>query len=163
VAGKDRSPHRGVKTIDIANENYYRLILAAWHTTATRGIIMLVIRTSALLTASLLLSSVSHADDSPEHFKGEPSHTLTQALANLSEYNQKLEAILKKDELSPQDMHEVHVLTYTLENALDKIDDSVDAMEDQLEDVHKASERGNTKTVKEQGKTYLDNARELTR
>lgn len=124
---------------------------------------MLVIRTSALLTASLLLSSVSHADDRPDHFKGEPSHTLTEALSNLSEYNQRLETILKKDQLSPQDMHEVHVLTYTLENALDKIDDSVDALEDQLEDVHKASERGDTKTVKEQGKVYLDNARELTR
>lgn len=124
---------------------------------------MLVIRTSALLTASLLLSTPTLADDRPDHFKGEPSRTLTEALANLSEYNQRLEAILKKTDLSPEDMHEVHLLTYTLENALGKIDDSVDDMEDQLEDVHKASERGETKTVQEQGAVYLNNARELVK
>lgn len=37
---------------------------------------MLVIRTTALLTASLLLANPASADDRPAHFQGEPSPTL---------------------------------------------------------------------------------------
>ena len=44
-----------------------------------------------------------------------------QAVANFSEYNGKLEGLIQQEHLSPQDMHEVHMLTYTLENALAKI------------------------------------------
>ncbi|WP_229146145.1 DUF6746 family protein [Alcanivorax sp. 1008] len=124
---------------------------------------MLIIRTSALLTASLLLSSPSLADDPTDHFKGKPSPTLTEAMTNFTEYNKKLEALLAQDELSAKDMHEIHVLTYTLENALQKIDDSVDELEEMLEDVHKGSEHADPDKVKKQGKGYLELSRELMR
>ncbi|MEE4249369.1 MAG: DUF6746 family protein [Alcanivoracaceae bacterium] len=124
---------------------------------------MLFMHTSALLTASLLLSAAAFADDKPDHFKGEPSRTLAEAMNNFSEYNRKLEALLAKDDLAPQDMHEIHVLTYTLENALQKIDDSVDELEEMLEDVHKGSEHADPDKVKTQGKAYLELSGELQR
>ena len=124
---------------------------------------MLIIRTSAVLTASLLLSAPVFADDRPDHFKGEPSRTLSEAMSNFSEYNRRLEALLTKDELAPQDMHEIHVLTYTLENALQKIDDSVDELEELLEDVHKGSEHADPEKVKKQGKRYMELSNELAR
>ena len=124
---------------------------------------MLNIRTTAALTASLLLSAPVFADDKPDHFKGEPSRTLTEAMSNFSEYNRKLATLLAKDDLAPQDMHEIHVLTYTLENALQKIDDSVDQLEEMLEDVHKGSEHADPEKVKKQGKRYMDLSSELAR
>lgn len=124
---------------------------------------MLNIRTTAALTASLLLSAPVFADDKPDHFKGEPSRTLTEAMSNFSEYNRKLATLLAKDDLAPQDMHEIHVLTYTLENALQKIDDSVDQLEEMLEDVHKGSEHADPEKVKRQGKRYMDLSSELAR
>lgn len=124
---------------------------------------MLNIRTTAALTASLLLSAPVFADDKPDHFKGEPSRTLAEAMSNFSEYNRKLATLLAKDDLAPQDMHEIHVLTYTLENALQKIDDSVDQLEEMLEDVHKGSEHADPEKVKRQGKRYMDLSSELAR
>ena len=125
---------------------------------------MLIVRTSAALTASLLLLSTPLiADDKLDHFKGAPAATLTEAMSNFSEYNRKLETLLAKDQLAPQDMHEIHVLTYTLEKALQKIDDSVDELEEMLEDVHKGSEHGDPDKVKKQGKSYLNLSGELAR
>jgi hypothetical protein len=119
--------------------------------------------TTGLICASLALSAPSFADDRPAHSTGEPSHTLAEAMANLTEYNNRLEELLGKKELSAQDMHDIHMLTYTLENALETIEDSVDKLEDSLEKVHVASEHGDTNVVKTQGRAYLDGARELTK
>lgn len=124
---------------------------------------MPMIRTSVLLTASLLLSTAAFADDKLDHFKGEPSRTLAEAMNNFSEYNRKLAELIAKDNLAPQDMHDVHVLTYTLENALQKIDDSVDELEELLEEVHKGSEHADPDKVKRQGKAYLKLSEELKR
>ena len=71
---------------------------------------------------ALTFSAGSWADtERPDHFKGEPADTLQQAVTNLSEYNARFDKLLAEDELTPMDMHEVHQLTYTLENALQKI------------------------------------------
>ena len=144
--------------VDVAFENHYRLA-----STAPMENIMLILRTSALITASLLLSAPAFADDRPDHFKGEASATLGEAMSHFAEYNRKLAALLAKGELAPQDMHEIHVLTYTLENALEKIDDSVDTLKDTLEDVHKGSEHADPEKVKKQGKAYLQLSEELKR
>lgn len=116
---------------------------------------------TGLICAGLLLAAPSFADDRPAHSQGEPSHTLPEALANLTEYNNRLEGLLGKKELSTQDMHDIHMLTYTLENALETIEESVDKLEDSLEKVHVASEHGDINTAKTQGQIYLDSAREL--
>ena len=96
----------------------------------------------------------------PEHFKGKPAETLEQAVTNFSEYNSKLAKILAKDALNPKELHQVHELTYTLENALEKINAEFIELAEILETVHVASETADAKTVKNQGLHYLNTARQ---
>lgn len=102
-------------------------------------------------------------DDRPEHFEGKPARTLEEAVDNFSEYNDRLAAILNKDELGLMEVHEVHQLTYTLENALEKIRDELDDLADTLESVHVASEKADVDTVKSQGRAYLEQARKVVK
>lgn len=102
-------------------------------------------------SASLMASE----DKRPEHFKGESSENLQQAVANLSAYNQKLAAIIGKSELSLEDMAEIHQLTYTLENALQRMDKELDNIAETLEEVHLGSEQAAFDKVKKQGQEYL--------
>lgn len=107
---------------------------------------------------ALSLSAASWADDSgtrTAHSKGEPAETLQQAVTNMREYNEKLEAVLAKGELTAMDMHEVHMLTYTLENALQRVQTELAETADVLEEVHIASETGKPEVVKEKGQVYL--------
>ncbi|PCM44158.1 DUF6746 family protein [Marinobacter sp. ANT_B65] len=113
------------------------------------------------VAASLLVAVPAFASNT-DHFKGEPSHTLEQAVTNFSQYNKKLEKVLAGD-LTPEAMNEVHQLTYTLENALQKLDDEIDELEETLEKVHKASERADTDTVRNAGKQYLTNSRKIVK
>lgn len=104
------------------------------------------------------LSGASLASDRPDHFQGESSETLEAAVSNFSEYNKKLADVLAKDELAPADMVQVHELTYTLENALEKIRDELEDLADTLEEVHVASEKLDADEIREQGNSYLDTA-----
>jgi hypothetical protein len=107
----------------------------------------------------LSLGSTSLAADEghgQSHFKGKPSATLEQAVINFREHNAKLAKLLAKDKLTPQDALEVHELTYTLENALKKINSDLAELADVLEEVHIASEKIDTVTIKKRGKVYLD-------
>ncbi|WP_029654101.1 DUF6746 family protein [Marinobacter daepoensis] len=118
---------------------------------------------SLILSVAALMFSLplaAEADDDYKHFKGEPSQTLEQAVANLSTYNRRLETALS-GELTPEAMNEVHQLTYTLENALGKLDDELEDIAERLEKVHKASERADPGTVKRQGSVYLEKSRVL--
>lgn len=118
---------------------------------------------TAVFAATMAVSMPSFAvDDSdrPDHFKGKPSATLAEALANLQEYNQRLSDILD-GELTPQKMAEIHQLTYTLEVALERIDDEVDTMKDTLEEVHLGSEQMNFERVKVNGVKYLEASNQL--
>lgn len=94
--------------------------------------------------------------DRAEHFEGKPAKNLDQALKNLRQTNAKLEKILAKEELSSDDMTRVHKLSYTLENAMARIDEEMEAMGADLEWVHKASERMDEQTVRARGKSYLE-------
>lgn len=120
---------------------------------------MHLIRSFVAVVATTLLALPAIADD-VIHFKGLPASTIEQAVANISEYNNRLETILA-GELTPEAMVQVHKITYTLENALEKLDDSIDDIENTLEIVHKASERADTNTVKSAGEQYLSNSRKI--
>ncbi|MEX1033154.1 MAG: DUF6746 family protein [Cellvibrionaceae bacterium] len=123
---------------------------------------MKVINTLALVgTLAFTLPAV--ADERPDHFEGKPSPTLEVALGNLSEYNPRLAALLEKDTLSPEDLHQVHQLTYTLENALEKLASEQARVAELLEEVHQASERADSATVKASGRAYLKGTAPLTR
>ncbi|MFO7704972.1 MAG: DUF6746 family protein [Halopseudomonas sp.] len=113
----------------------------------------------------LSLSSLSGADDSAriDHYQPQASETLEQAVANLSEYNSKLADILAKQELNADDMHNVHELTYTLEEALNKIHTDLAEVADVLEEVHLASEQADAATVKNSGQAYLDLTRTVVK
>lgn len=122
-------------------------------------------KASTLLLSALIVlisSPIALAEPRPEHFKGLPATTLTQAVANFSEANARLDALIKQAVLTPQDLHQVHQLTYTLENALRKIRAELAVLAKTLEAVHVASERADPATVKVQGKAYLETARLLS-
>lgn len=101
-------------------------------------------------------------DDRVEHYKGEPSKSLEEAVSNFSIYNHKLEQVLA-GELTPEAMADVHKLTYTLENALGKINEEFADVADTLEEIHQASEHADPEGVKSNGKAYLDTARTVIR
>lgn len=117
-----------------------------------------------LLAVALGLSVPGYASDEerPDHFKGKQAETLEQARENLSAYNRKLEKLLD-GELTPQAMAEIHQITYTLENALAKLDTEVDELAETLEELHLASERNETAITQAKGKAYLDTAKKIAR
>lgn len=115
-----------------------------------------------LLLAGLIAAGpVTLADEEPGHFEGLPAETLEQAVENLSEYNRRLAAVLDQGELTAADLVTVHELTYTLENALERIHHEVGALAETLEEVHLASEVDDRDTVLTKGQAYLSTARIL--
>lgn len=115
-----------------------------------------------LLITMVPLALASDDDDRPDHFKGEPSRTLEEALHNFSEANARLAEIVEQDNPDTQAVFEVHKLTYTLENALEKIRDEMEELAEVLEEVHLASERNDGETVTARGKVYLETARKIS-
>ena len=117
--------------------------------------------TFSLFAAMIGLTLPVLADDRPGHYEGKPAETLEQAVANFSEYNTRLEAILERGELSSSDLHEVHRITYTLENALHKLEEEVEGLAEVLEEVHLASENADAATVEFRGREYLQMSRRI--
>ncbi|WP_090334281.1 DUF6746 family protein [Nitrosomonas sp. Nm51] len=115
----------------------------------------------AMMALFLFYATVIKAEEKQEHFKGKPSETIEQAVSNFSEYNRKLSSILNQDTLSPRDMQQVHELTYTLENALEKINSTLSTLSDTLEAVHVSSETGDADAMQTEGMRYLDTARQI--
>lgn len=113
------------------------------------------------LLSGLMVAAIAQASTPTEHFEGEPADTLSQAVANFSETNQQLAELLAQDELSIEDLGTIHELTYTLENALEKINEEADAMAVNLEEVHLGSETGDFERVQSHGADYLEAARTL--
>ncbi|MAC34203.1 MAG: hypothetical protein CME38_11460 [Haliea sp.] len=117
--------------------------------------------TLPLVFATLLAVPAFADDDRVEHYKGEPSRSLEEALQNLSEYNGRLKAVLEGGELAGDDFHDIHQITYTLENALERLEDELDAMEDDLEIIHQASERGEADKIEAAAPVYFERADKL--
>lgn len=115
----------------------------------------------ALLSSVIVMGAPVHAEERMSHYKGLPAETLEAAVGNFSEYNHKLEALLGKGELSAEDLAAVHEITYTLENALVKINAEFMALADTLEEVHVASETADTATVVNKGREYLRVSRQV--
>lgn len=116
------------------------------------------------LLALLLLFVVGlvQADSRPDHFKGLPSNTLEEAVKNFVEHNKQLEALLSGN-ISSREMMQVHQLTYTLENALEKIHEEVTQLVDTLEELHVASEGTDPQDMKGKGEVYLKAATTLVK
>lgn len=123
---------------------------------------------SVLLTATLAMLSfvpatfASGPGEKYTHYKGKPSETLPDAVRNFSEYNAKLGAILK-GKVDDGAMAEVHELTYTLENALGKMNEEMAKLAETLEQLHLASEKLDRDAVIRHGNEYLSVSKEVVK
>ena len=109
-----------------------------------------------LTTAGLMFFIVVvKADEKYSHFPSLKAPTTNVALCNLAAYNEKLQIIVNKEKLTPEDMVKVHELTYTLENAIIRLQKDLVTIAIDLENVHKASERLDEKIIKGSGDKYI--------
>lgn len=122
---------------------------------------MNVMRYLAAALFSVTLINISYADP-VEHFQGKSADTLAVAISNFNKGNQRLKKMLSQDSLSGTDIAAIHELTYTLENALAKINDDLKQLTVTLEELHLASEDKDAVKVKTQGDKYLSVANDLS-
>lgn len=115
----------------------------------------------ASVAVVMFASTVSASDARPAHYKGEASPSWEVAVAHLSEYNERLAVLVNKEQLTGEDLAEVHQLTYTLENALERMEDELEAVAETLEKVHVASETNQPETVKKAGEKYLTDVKKV--
>ncbi len=112
--------------------------------------------------ATLLASSSVWAQQvDVQHFVGKPANSAAEARANLKETHPKLEAILKRQKIDDDAMHEVHRLTYTLENAIHRLRAELEAAAESLEALHQSSEYMKADEAREHGKRYLEQIRAI--
>ncbi|AUD77877.1 hypothetical protein CW740_00950 [Kangiella profundi] len=113
---------------------------------------------SAIILAAATVS-VAHATD-VRHFKGEKPETMAEAIAILEKYNTQLEGRIKY-ELTPYTMAQIHQMSYSLENALQFIEQHLEQTQENLEKVHIASETNDPETVQQKGEEYLKGTKDL--
>jgi len=89
-----------------------------------------------------------------EHFEGKEVGSKQEAVTILRDYNARLEDKLS-GELTPEKMNSIHKISYTMENALAKLDGDLDGAAQSLERMHLASERMETDAVKRHAQAYL--------
>lgn len=102
------------------------------------------------------------AEQPISHYKGKPAENLSEAVKNFSEYNAKLETLLQGD-VTDAEMADVHKLTYSLENALGKINEELTKLGETLEKLHVASEKLDQKAVIQHGGEYLSVSRQIVK
>src|SRR5690554_226265 len=108
------------------------------------------------LTVAMAFTAATYATVAQvQHFKGHASPDLTTAVANLPEYNKQPQAKVDSA-LSDEDMAEIHMLTYTLENALERINLELEEIAEALEEVHLASETLDRERLTGNAAIYLD-------
>ena len=103
------------------------------------------------------------ADETVDHYEALPSETLAEAVENFVTYNDKVQAVLARETLTPADMEEIHQFTYTIEIALAKINEELGALPVVLEEVHLASESDNPARLRAVAEVYLEQAEVLDR
>lgn len=120
-------------------------------------VVKTLIQTAALALAATITTS-TFANDGATQVHGVPSKTLAEAVANFSEYNQRL-AKAVAEAPTPERLQEIHELTYTLQTALEKINEEMDGLTDTLEEIHISSEAQQADEVQEYAADYLKTAR----
>lgn len=116
----------------------------------------------AILAAlAATLSTTALAAD-VDHFKGKPSPDLKSALCNLKEFDAKLKMATTGKKLTPEQMAEVHQLTYTLEVAIQRVQSELAIVAEELEKAHKGSEVMANEKVKKGANEYLARTKLLT-
>lgn len=103
----------------------------------------------------LLTSFAGNAEEKYNHFPSLNAETTSDALCNLTVYNERLKELVNRKSLTPEDMVKVHELTYTLENAVIKLKENIATIAVDLEKVHKGSEHLDQEKIKKSGEKYL--------
>ena len=67
-----------------------------------------------------------------------------------------LQRYLKKQTLTPMDLHEVHMLSYSLEVAVQRLRSEWETIANDLEEMHLNSESGNAEQTRKHGQAFLD-------
>lgn len=107
-----------------------------------------------IFVISLAVAGGVLATERPDHFKGVAAPDLQTAVKNFTEYNKRLEKVMK-GELTNADLAAIHQLTYTLENALKKINADLVELAEVLEEVHLTSETLKRDDLKKAGSAYF--------
>ncbi|WP_444678643.1 DUF6746 family protein [Halomonas sp. E19] len=125
----------------------------------------------ATCLAALLTLGIAHAEEEPrdddrlieqlEEAEGQSIDTLKQAVDALELRNDLLDVLLRKQELTNEDMAIIQQLTETIENALAKIDEELDVMRDHVQEVNAGAEGQEQERVRENGREYLDRIKTL--
>jgi len=103
-----------------------------------------------------LLAGSALADEATHDVQGKPSPTLSDAIDNLEQENDRLQALLEQDSLDEEGYVLIHELSHTLENALVTIEEEVSATRSPVEQLRMGAENHDEARVREQGQTYLD-------
>lgn len=113
----------------------------------------------AALAFGLALSPAVPAESKPPervaHHQGKQAAGLEEALNNLREANARLRELLDGP-VGEYDMHDIHSLSYTLEDALAELRKALAAAADDLESMHFYSEGLKRDEVLRFGRAYLD-------
>jgi hypothetical protein len=112
----------------------------------------------ALAIASTLASPAFAEGKVPErvaHYQGKQAENLDEALSLLRKTNAELKELLA-GKVGEYDMHDIHGLSYTLEEALAELREALAVAADDLESMHFYSEGVKREEVIEHGKAYLD-------
>ncbi len=115
----------------------------------------ILITLALFLTVTGGLAAEELSPDGRPHFEGKEVDSLEEAFHQFEEGNEKLEKYLEGDSIESADLAHIHKLTYSLENAISKMQDALGTLATTLEDVHLASERGDQDVVLESGREYL--------
>ena len=100
--------------------------------------------------------ALSDGNTSANHFPSVASPTVSAAQCNLAKYNAILTKLINQPEMSITDMLSVHELTYTLEQAIERLQDSLEDVAEELEKVHKASEHLDPNVIVSSGQLYQE-------
>ncbi|ENO78500.1 hypothetical protein B447_14319 [Thauera sp. 27] len=115
---------------------------------------------SITLGALTVVSSAALANDAApanrvSHYQAQQAESIAQTMANLREANAKLRALLA-GEVGEYDIHDIHSLSYTLEDSLARIAEEVKQLHNTVADMHFASEGLKRDAVIDFGTAYLE-------
>tara|TARA_R110002049_G_scaffold281887_1_gene461537 strand:+ start:18 stop:413 length:396 start_codon:yes stop_codon:yes gene_type:complete len=119
----------------------------------------------ALTLSSAALADEKQAEQVPErvaHYQGRQAADLDEALTLLRETNAELRELLA-GKVGEYDMHDIHSLSYTLEDALADVREALAVAADDLESMHFYSEGLKRDEVIEYGNAYLDTMERIVR
>jgi hypothetical protein len=112
---------------------------------------------AALLLALVILGGTCRAEatERPDHYEGEESASFAEAIERLADANRRLRELTDGRTPTAVELHELHVASYTMERALERLRGDLEPSAAALERLHLASERGDAKAVSAAATDYL--------